>query len=232
MSYYAVLRQLHERLQPQTYLEIGVRKGKSLGLSQSRRTIGIDPRLHPDAKALLSRPGVALYALTSDAFFLQHTRESVLQDALIDMAFIDGLHQFDQVLRDFINVERWCSPGGTVVIHDVIPPSESAASRVHFPGPWSGDVWQIVPCLQEYRPDLGYLVVQTPPSGLLIVQNLDPSNDTLTTKLNEILESVPEDGESYSTAVRDYLTSGSAVQSAVPPHEALARLSALDIGQR
>ena len=221
MNYRAVLRQLHARLQPQTYLEIGVKRGISLALSQAPRTIGIDPKPHADAHALLNRPGVALYALTSDAFFAEHTRDSVLQGAQIDLAFIDGLHQFDQVLRDFIHVERWCSPAGVIAIHDVIPPSEAAASREHCPGPWSGDVWQMVPCLRDYRPDLDCLLVRTPPSGLLIVRHLNPSSDVPTVNLEEMLRSAPEDGEPYTTAVREYLAN----VSAVSPREALDRLS-------
>jgi hypothetical protein len=220
MNYRAVLRHLHARLRPQTYLEIGVKRGLSLGLSQAPHTIGIDPKPHADANALLNRPGVALYTLTSDAFFAEHSRESVLQGATIDLAFIDGLHQFDQVVRDFVNVERWCSPSGVVIIHDVIPPSEAAASRDHDPGPWSGDVWQMVPCLRDYRPDLDFLLVRTPPSGLLIVRNLNPLSDVLTTSMERILRSVPEDGEPYMTAVREYL----ATASAVSPREALNRL--------
>jgi hypothetical protein len=221
MNYRAVLRQLHERLKPQTYLEIGVKRGISLGLSQSRLTVGIDPHPTAEAQALLSRPDVALYTLTSDAFFAEHSRESVLKGATINLAFIDGLHQFDQVVRDFINVERWCSADSIVIIHDVIPPSETAATRKHFPGPWSGDVWQIVSCLRDYRPDLDCLLVRAPPSGLLAVRNLNPSSDVLSANMVEILRLAPEDGEPYTTAVRDYLAN----VSAVSPREALDRLS-------
>jgi hypothetical protein len=231
MNYRAMLRQLHERLEPEVYLEIGVKRGISLGLSQSRRTVGIDPNPMAEAQALLSRPGVTLYPLTSDAFFAEHSRESVLEGATIDLAFIDGLHQFDQVVRDFINVERWSSPSSIVIIHDVIPPSETAATREHGPGQWTGDVWQIVSCLRDYRPDLDCLLVRTPPSGLLIVRNLDPSSDVLAANMDAILRSVPEDGEPYSTAVRDHLAN----VSAVSPKEALDRLSGpdtVDVGLR
>ena len=224
MNYRAMFRQLHQRLQPQVYLEIGVKRGVSLGLSQSRRTIGIDPLPTTEAQALLNRPGVALYALTSDAFFAEHSRESVLEGATIDLAFIDGLHRFDQAVRDFINVERWSSPSSIVTIHDVIPPSETAASREHGPGQWSGDVWQIVSCLRDYRPDLDCLLVRTPPSGLLIVRNLDPSSHVLAAKMDDILRSVPEDGQPYSAAVREYLAN----VSAISPNEALDRLSGPD----
>jgi Methyltransferase domain len=37
------------------------------------------------------------------------------------MAFIDGLHHFEQVLRDFINVEKRATSEGLIVIHDCIP---------------------------------------------------------------------------------------------------------------
>ena len=221
MDYLGVLRRMHESRQPQTYLEIGVGRGKSLRLSQAPRTVGVDPHLQPAAQDVLrANPGAVLFGLTSDAFFSEHRRESVLQGSRLDLAFIDGLHRFDQVLRDFINVERWCASSGAVIVHDVIPASESAASRAFIHGAWSGDVWQIVSCLRDYRPDLECMLLRTPPSGLLIVRNLDPSNDVLTTNMEAILRSTPRDGESYQNAVRHYLAN----LSAAPAQDALDRL--------
>src|SRR5215204_565867 len=93
MDYLEVLGQLHERLQPQTYLEIGLAGGASLALSQSRLTIGIDSSIHPVVRDTFgSNPDVALFAFSSDEFFAKHRRESVLYDARVDLAFIDGLH--------------------------------------------------------------------------------------------------------------------------------------------
>ena len=42
MSRHDLLRELHQQIQPRTYLEIGVSNGQSLSLSRAR-SIGIDP---------------------------------------------------------------------------------------------------------------------------------------------------------------------------------------------
>jgi hypothetical protein len=40
----------------------------------------------------------------------------------IDRAFIDGMHCFEFVLRDFINTERYMSWTSVIVFNDVLPP--------------------------------------------------------------------------------------------------------------
>ena len=45
----------------------------------------------------------------------------------MELAFIDGLHLFEQVLRDFINVERHSSPSTVVLLHDCLPLDEATA---------------------------------------------------------------------------------------------------------
>ena len=66
-------------------------------------------------------------------------------------------------------------------------------------------MWQLVDCLRAYRPDLDGLLVDTPPSGLLIVRNLDPTNEVLSEKWDEILSAIPDDGPPYKQALRRYL---------------------------
>jgi hypothetical protein len=148
-----------------------------------------------------------LFNETSDEFFLNHDRGSLLGDAHVDLAFIDGLHEYSQVLRDFANVEQWSSPASTVVLHDVLPPTVRAASRERVSGQSCGDVWQIVACLNEHRPDLACFLIDSPPAGLLIVQELDPLNQVLAAKMQQILGSVPVSGPPYERAVVEYLAS-------------------------
>lgn len=222
MNYLTVLRRLHEILKPQTYFEIGVNKGASLELSTARVSIGVDPNPRPQAVRLLERPGVSLFHETSDEFFLAHEISSVLDNARLDLAFIDGLHEYAQVLRDFTHVEQWSSPCSTIVLHDVLPPTERAASRAQVSGQSCGDVWQIVSCLQKHRPDLKCFLIDAPPAGLLIVRSLDPANQTLTSNMEEILGSVPEDGVQYEAAVLDYM----ATVSAQAPEDVLSLLKA------
>ena len=46
---------------------------------------------------------------------------SELGGKTLDLAFIDGMHHFEFALRDFINVEKYCSADSIILIHDVYP---------------------------------------------------------------------------------------------------------------
>jgi hypothetical protein len=168
-SYLVLLDQIHERLRPRTYLEIGVNEGHSLCLARpGTRAVGIDP------EPLLREPSdAALFRLTSDDFFERHDLDAVLQGLPLDLAFVDGMHLFEFVLRDLINIGRYAVPTTTVLLHDCYPISAETATREHLTYLWTGDVWKIVLCLKEYCPDVEVRVVDAPPAGLGIVRHLD-----------------------------------------------------------
>src|SRR4051812_8658286 len=65
VQYLEFLRGLHQALAPPTYLEVGVRNGRSLALAECR-AVGIDPAYN--LKATLG-PKATLYRETSDEYF-------------------------------------------------------------------------------------------------------------------------------------------------------------------
>jgi len=176
-GYYKTLRRLHEVLVPETYLEIGIRKGDSLALATSAAVaIGIDP------KPMLSKPTASnakIFAFTSDEFFETHDVRAELGGRDLDLAFIDGMHLFEYVLRDFANLERWSTPGTVVVLHDCLPVDELSASRERTTSLWTGDVWKVVPVLRRFRPDLSLTIIDSSPSGLVVVEGLDAASTVL-----------------------------------------------------
>jgi hypothetical protein len=172
-NYLAWLARLHDLLQPRTYLEIGVYEGRSLALAKPPTcAIGVDP----DPKVEGSfEAHTQIFRETSDAFF-SHAR---LDGRAPDLAFIDGLHQFEQVLKDFINIEAHCSRHSVVLIHDTIPLDEPTQRRTRSTAFYTGDVWKVVICLKHYRPDLEIFTVATPPTGLTLITSLDSSSRVL-----------------------------------------------------
>ena len=48
--------------------------------------------------------------MTSDDFFASHDLAQVLGGRPVDLAYIDGMHQFEFALRDFMNLERYVGP--------------------------------------------------------------------------------------------------------------------------
>jgi hypothetical protein len=175
MHYLDVLRRLHEELHPAGYLEIGVDWGDSLQLSRAR-SVAIDPAPKPRPESLLGKPALLLYVGTSDDFFREHQQDAIFLGVPLDFAFIDGLHEFPQVVRDLENVERWGHHDTVVAIHDVLPRNAWEAARDFHDGFWTGDVWRIVPFLRQHRPDLRLWLTEADPTGVLLISGLDPAH--------------------------------------------------------
>lgn len=185
-DYRAWLAWLHQHLQPQVYVEIGVEAGHSLALTQAgSRVIAIDPA--PVGEPLRACPGQGqLFAQTSAAFFAQSCAASGLSETGFNLAFIDGDHRFASVLDDFIALERHAAPGAVVLLHDTLPLTESTSGGERHTGFYSGDAWKIVPCLRALRPDLRLTTLPTAPTGLTVVTGLDPHSRVLDGRREQI----------------------------------------------
>jgi tetratricopeptide (TPR) repeat protein len=184
---YAVLSRLHAWLKPAAYLEIGVFQGESLGLAApGTRALGVDPR--PMVPTAVLPNGARVLPMTSDAFFASRDVTADLDGRPLDLAFIDGLHTFDQVLVDFMNVERHAHRRTVVVLHDVVPMNAASASRKGRTAFWTGDVWKAVVLLRRHRPDLALFTAAVFPTGLCFVTNLDPSSRVLQRRFADVLD--------------------------------------------
>ena len=186
--YLDVLRDLHALISPRVYLEIGVRRGSSLVLA-SCSAVAIDPDPHPDLA--IANPAVQFYRCTSDDFFFFHSKHAFAGQ--VDLAFIDGMHLFENVYRDFMNVERMMRPGGAVVIDDVLPNHPIQASRERVSQVWTGDVWRFAEQLAKERADLRLTWLDTLPTGLLIISRLNPASRTMWDDYNPKMRQLAED---------------------------------------
>lgn len=184
LGYYAVLDRLHGRRRPRTYLEIGVHTGESLALARPRtRAVGVDPAL----PGCLERDvHASLHACTSDEFFATADVAGELGGP-IELAFVDGLHLFEQALRDVANVERHAAPDGMILLHDCLPIDAETSSRERTTVAWSGDVWKVVWCLRAARPDLHVVTLDVGPTGLGVITNLDPGSRVLDERHEELV---------------------------------------------
>jgi hypothetical protein len=184
-DYLGVLSRIHARLQPVSYVEIGVRFGKSLALAGDRTTaVGIDPRFAID-RDIRSRS--RLYPLASDEFFSRYDLFEELRAPRLALAMIDGLHLFEQALKDFVHLERFADSRTVILIHDCLPVCRLVASRKRRSMLWCGDVWKIVPCLRKNRPDLDVRIIPARPSGLAVVTGADPQSTRLMDDFDRIV---------------------------------------------
>lgn len=177
-----LLAGLHEQLGPRTYFEIGIDLGNSLAQSRTR-SIGVDPaytitaELHCDVRT---------FRETSDDFFARPDAFDHFDGQPIELAFIDGMHLAEFVLRDFMNTEKHMSPGGVVVLDDMLPRNSLEAYRIRRTRGWTGDVYKVHEVLAKYRPDLTLVPISSYPTGSYMVVGLDPTNTVLDEQYAEI----------------------------------------------
>jgi hypothetical protein len=185
-DYLVWLSRFHAELKPRSYLEIGVDAGRTLLLARPPTlAVGIDPT--PVAPREFAARTLT-FAMESDAFFACPEAGDLFGTDPVALAFIDGLHLFEQALKDFRHVERRAARGSVVLFHDCLPLDRATSSRSRKTGFWTGDVWKIVPILARHRSDLEVFVIPTYPTGLGVVTRLDPSSTLLADRHGEIVE--------------------------------------------
>lgn len=188
IDYVEYLASLHRRYLFDWYLEIGCRNGRSFAPVRGK-TIAVDPFFKVRHNVIGPKPVLHVFQQTSDDFFASGflARNGIR----LSFSFLDGMHLFEYLLRDFFNVERASDPAGAIAIHDCCPFGHAMTIRDHTLIPprsaWTGDVWKLLPILQEYRPELKISVLDCHPTGLVLVSNLQPDNDILPRAYDEIV---------------------------------------------
>ncbi|WP_334078986.1 class I SAM-dependent methyltransferase [Microbulbifer sp. M83] len=166
-----LLKQIHQQLKPSLYVEIGVQTGKSLLLAECE-AIGIDPMPRPNIPL---QENHHLLRMSSDDFFKHHADQYLSQPP--DLVFIDGMHLFEYVLRDFINVERYAGPNTVVLIDDIFPGHPLQADRERCTRAWTGDVWKLAAIIEKHRSDLTVYKADVFPTGLLVIKGFNKRSD-------------------------------------------------------
>ncbi|OGI09870.1 MAG: hypothetical protein A2Y40_08510 [Candidatus Margulisbacteria bacterium GWF2_35_9] len=141
-----------------SYLEIGVRRGENIISVKADIKIGVDPCLQLDKltprykKKLKKSNNIEFHEIKSDEYFLKN-------DLTFDVVFIDGLHVYEQAMKDILNALNLLKENGVIVVHDCNPLSEKAAQRNHTDGVWNGDVWKVILDISENYSNLDYFVL-------------------------------------------------------------------------
>ncbi|MEI7861072.1 MAG: CmcI family methyltransferase [Planctomycetota bacterium] len=209
-DYYACLQAMHAAWRPAVYLEVGVFRGESMRLAAgSCRAIGVDPRPVGEIPSW-----VELQRMTSADFFGTGHAERLLTEG-VDLAFIDGAHDFEQVLRDFMALERMMTFGAAILIHDTLPPDSRCAARNRTTTFYTGDVWKVLAVLRTARPDLRIETIPCHPTGLTIVRGLNPRSRIIWDRFEDLVTSHRELGWDYFLAHRHELLSLTALETAL-----------------
>ncbi|MBN3459540.1 class I SAM-dependent methyltransferase [Mycobacterium sp. DSM 3803] len=190
MNRIKVVQQALDGRERPVYLEIGVSRGTTFRRIAADEKFAVDPafklsarsRRLADANARVTR----YFEMTSDAFFEQHS--PLLTERRIDVALIDGLHTYKQVLRDVENTLQYLKEDGVIVLHDCNPATRTiacpATSYADFRAQtpwwssllgWTGDVWKAIVHLRSTRDDLRVAVLKCD-FGVGIVRKTSPES--------------------------------------------------------
>ena len=78
--------------------------------------------------------------MTSDHFFKENKEK-------FDLIFIDGLHVYEQVIKDIFNSINILKENGIILVHDCLPRKLWYQTPTRMSDTWNGDVWKaIVEC--------------------------------------------------------------------------------------
>ena len=107
------------------YLEIGCDRDENFSKVKIKNKVGVDPL----------RGGTL--RMISDDFFKINKRT-------FDFIFLDGLHTYEQTIKDINNSLNIINNNGVIMIHDCLPKKiwNQIVPRVY--GHWNGDVWKAI----------------------------------------------------------------------------------------
>lgn len=142
-----LLNRIIQKFNYNSYLEIGVHLPQlNFDHIKCDNKIGLDPApLRTD-----------IVNSNSDQYFQQlgiHTK--------FDLIFIDGLHHYEQVIRDIKNALKYLTKTGTIVCHDMLPENEQMQIVPRQVSVWTGDCWKAWAYFRMTSEDLKMFVVNT-----------------------------------------------------------------------
>lgn len=108
-----------------SYLEIGCQNDVNFSKILIGKKIGVDPY------------SGGTHRMTSDIFFEKNTQT-------FDLIFIDGLHLYEQVIKDVNNSLSVLNKNGIILLHDCLPSKiwHQTIPQTHVS--WNGDVWKSI----------------------------------------------------------------------------------------
>jgi len=132
----------------QNYLEIGCDKNENFSKIKIKNKIGVDPLQGGTIRK------------TSDEFFNSNTEK-------FDIIFLDGLHTYEQTIKDINNSLKFIKSSGVIVIHDCLPKKiwNQIVPRIY--GHWNGDVWKAIVHSRTYQDADTYTCIADHGLGLI-----------------------------------------------------------------
>lgn len=108
-----------------SYLEIGCDNNQNFSQISIDNKVGVDPLKGGTLR------------MTSDQFFLNNK-------IFFDIIFLDGLHTYEQTIKDIENSLIFLKNNGVILVHDCLPKKIWNQIVPRMYGHWNGDVWKAI----------------------------------------------------------------------------------------
>ena len=120
-----IIQKIIDNKDYKNYLEVGCDKDENFSKINIEKKIGVDPLQGGTQR------------MTSDDFFKKNNEK-------FDLIFLDGLHTYEQTIKDINNSLKALNNQGVIIIHDCLPKKiwNQIVPRVY--GHWNGDVWKAI----------------------------------------------------------------------------------------
>jgi len=120
-----ILKKIIKKQNYKSYLEIGCDNNENFSEIIIENKVGVDPLKGGTLR------------MTSDEFFINNKKK-------FDIIFLDGLHTYEQTIKDIDNSLKFINEKGVIVIHDCLPKKiwNQIVPRIY--GHWNGDVWKAI----------------------------------------------------------------------------------------
>ncbi len=166
------------------YLEIGIAKGETFHNVNAALKVAVDPTFGFDhVEAQRTKPGTTYHEVTSDVYFGKYIEAT----ETFDVIYLDGLHTFEQTLRDLNNALEHLEPRGLILIDDVRPHTYVASlpdyqnysevkQRLGIDDErWMGDVYKLVWFIDSFYQGLRYRTISNNHGQAVVWRESRPS---------------------------------------------------------
>jgi hypothetical protein len=152
-----LIQRLIEKINAQSYLEIGVGDNKVFESIKCTNKVSVDPCISDGSEDI--KP---TFKMESDEFFQQNKKT-------FDVIFIDGMHKAEYIERDINNSISCLNHKGYIVCHDMNPLTKASQIVPRIQHHWHGDVWKAWMNIRQTNPNLSMCVIPED-CGLGIIQ--------------------------------------------------------------
>ena len=127
-----IIQKIIDKKNFKDYLEIGCDQDANFSEIHIQNKVGVDPK------------SGGTHRMTSDTFFENNKNK-------FDVIFLDGLHTYEQTIKDINNAILNIKDNGIILVHDCLPKKiwNQIVPRIY--GHWNGDVWKAIVEARTYE---------------------------------------------------------------------------------